>query len=164
MEFIIRPFRPGEEKYVANLHERLYSNEYGWGPGFIDYAKAIALEFPERRKPPKDELWVAETSDGELVGSVMLCATDDPEVGQLRLFAVEKHCRRQGIGSALMAKLFEQAREIGFKKLILWTAAPLEAAIRGYERAGFQVVESSENTNWCTDGSSITEIKMEMTL
>lgn len=32
---VIRDYRPGEEKYVADLHERLYAEEYGWGPVFV---------------------------------------------------------------------------------------------------------------------------------
>lgn len=32
---VIRDYRPGEEKYVADLHERLYAEEYGWGPAFV---------------------------------------------------------------------------------------------------------------------------------
>ena len=29
MTAVIRTYRPGEEKYVADLHERLYAEEYG---------------------------------------------------------------------------------------------------------------------------------------
>ena len=48
MTAVIRTYRPGEEKYVADLHERLYAEEYGWGPAFVTYAKEIALDFPRR--------------------------------------------------------------------------------------------------------------------
>ena len=49
----------------------------------------------------------------------MLCETDDPSTGQLRLFAVEKSRRRQGIGRALMEALLAKAQEAGYKTLIL---------------------------------------------
>ena len=91
----------------------------------------------------------------------MLCETDDPSTGQLRLFAVEKSRRRQGIGRALMEALLAKAQEAGYKTLILWTAGPLEAAIRQYERFGFRVVETSENRTWRPDGEPVVEIKME---
>ena len=42
MDFIIRPYKQGEEKYVAELHKALYSTEYSWGPSFTDYAMKIA--------------------------------------------------------------------------------------------------------------------------
>lgn len=77
MTAVIRTYRPGEEKYVADLHERLYAEEYGWGPAFVTYAKEIALDFPRRPENGREGLWIAAV-EGEPAGSVMLCETDDP--------------------------------------------------------------------------------------
>lgn len=163
MTVLIRTYRPGEEEYVADLHERLYTEEYGWGPAFVTYAKKIAVDFPNRPASGREGLWIAEV-EGEPAGSVMLCETEDPSVGQLRLFAVEKSRRRQGIGRALMEALLAKAEEVGYETLILWTAGPLEAAIRQYERFGFRVTETVENRTWRPDGEPVLEIKMEKTL
>ena len=90
MKIDVRPYQAGEERYVAELHERLYyKEEYDWGPAFIDYATDIALRFPERKASDREEMFIAER-DGRLAGRIMLCQTEDPAVGQLRLFAVEK--------------------------------------------------------------------------
>lgn len=161
MDFIIRPYQCGEEQYVADLHKKLYSEEYSWGPNFTDYAIKIALDFAKKEKSEKEELFVAET-DGTLIGCVMLCETDDANVGQLRLFAVEKKYRRYGVGTALINALMEKAKDVGYQKLVLWTAGPLVAAIHHYEKIGFQITESVENHTWSTDGSIVNEIKMEM--
>lgn len=163
MTALIRTYRSGEEQYVADLHERLYTGEYGWGPAFVTYAKEIAVDFPKRPASDHEGLWIAE-AEGEPAGSVMLCETEDPSVGQLRLFAVEKSRRRQGIGRALMETLLAKAEEVGYKTLILWTAGPLEAAIRQYERFGFRIVETAENRTWRPDGAPVLEIKMEKAL
>ena len=163
MDTVIRPYRPGEERYVAELHKRLYSEEYAWGPSFTDYAAKIALDFAKKEKSDKEELFVAELN-GSLAGCIMLCQTDDPAVGQLRLFAVEKAYRRYGIGSALIQAVMDKVKEAGYQKVILWTASPLAAAIRHYEKLGFKAVESVENTTWATDGSPLREIKMELSL
>lgn len=163
MTVVIRNYRPDEEEYVADLHERLYTEEYGWGPAFVTYAKKIAVDFPKRPANGREGLWIAEV-EGEPAGSVMLCETEDPSVGQLRLFAVEKNRRRQGIGRALMEALIARAEEVGYETLILWTAGPLEAAIRQYERFGFRVTETVENRSWRPDGEPVLEIKMEKTL
>ena len=163
MTVLIRTYRPGEEEYVADLHERLYTEEYGWGPAFVTYAKKIAVDFPKRPASDREGLWIAEV-EGEPAGSVMLCETEDPSVGQLRLFAVEKSRRRQGIGRALMEALLAKAEEVGYETLILWTAGPLEAAIRQYERFGFRIMETVENCTWRPDGEPVLEIKMEKTL
>lgn len=163
MDTVIRPYRPGEERYVAELHKRLYSEEYAWGPSFTDYAAKIALDFAKKEKSDKEELFVAELN-GSLAGCIMLCQTDDPSVGQLRLFAVEKAYRRYGIGSALIRTVMDKVKAAGYQKVILWTASPLAAAIRHYEKLGFKAVESVENTTWATDGSPLREIKMELSL
>lgn len=163
MNAIVRPYRPGEERYVAELHKRLYSEEYAWGPSFTDYAAKIALDFAKKEKSDKEELFVAELN-GSLAGCIMLCQTDDPSVGQLRLFAVEKAYRRYGIGSALIRTVMDKVKAAGYQKVILWTASPLAAAIRHYEKLGFKAVESVENTTWATDGSPLREIKMELSL
>ncbi len=163
MDFIIRPYRDGEENYVADLHKRLYSEEYGWGPAFIDYAVEIPLNFSKKEKNDKEELFVAE-KDGHLVGCIMLCGTDEPDVGQLRVFAVEKECRRHGIGAALIQEAIDKARLADYTKLILWTADAVKAAIHKYEELGFTAVETKANYSWTPDGSVVNEIKMEMEL
>ena len=53
MNFKIRPYKQGEEQYVADLHKKLYSNEYSWGPSFTDYAMKIAIEFAKEKKTIK---------------------------------------------------------------------------------------------------------------
>ncbi len=163
MEYIIRPYNKGEEQYVADIHRRLYAEEYSWGPNFIDYAVKIALEFAEKEKSNREELFVAEY-EGKLIGCIMLCETENSLVGQLRLFAVEKECRGCGVGKALTDALMKKVREAGFKKLMLWTASPLTAAIHQYEKLGFHSVESVENNTWNTEGTTVFEIKMEINL
>lgn len=163
MEYRIRPFVSGEEHYVAELHKRLYANEYGWGAAFTDYAAKIALDFAKKDKNNREALLIAE-SGGVPVGCIMLCLTDDPQVGQLRLFAVEQACRGQGIGSALISALMDIAKNAAYQKLVLWTADPLTAAIRRYEHLGFRKTETVKNTTWRTDGGEVDEIKMEMDL
>ena len=163
MNFTIRPYKQGEEKYVADLHKALYSTEYSWGPSFTDYAMKIATGFAKSRKNDREELFVADC-DGTLAGCIMLCQTDEPSVGQLRLFAVERDYRRYGIGSALIAAFMKKAKDSGYQKIILWTASPLTDAIRHYEKLGFKATESVETTTWNIDGKPLDEIKMELFL
>lgn len=163
MDYKIRPYKLGEEQFVATLHKNLYASEYSWGPSFTDYAMKIAIDFANKEKNAQEELFVAEC-EGVLAGCIMLCQTDDAAVGQLRLFAVDKAYRNYGLGSALLEAFMNKAKEAGYKKIILWTASPLTSAIRQYEKLGFKIVESVPNTTWNTDGMSLDEIKMEMFL
>ena len=56
---------------------------------FIGYAAGIAMDFAIKEKNSSEELFIAEYR-GHLAGCIMLCQTDGHDVGQLRLFAVEK--------------------------------------------------------------------------
>ena len=163
MEPIVRPYRSGEEEYVADLHERLYSEEYGWGPEFVKYAVEIPRHFAAKERNGREELFIAE-QNGRPVGSLMLCASDDPDVGQLRVFAVEKDCRCQGIGAALLQAALEKAESAGYRRLMLWTADAVTDALRKYEALGFRVTETKENRTWRPDGEAVVEIKMEKEL
>ena len=64
----------------------------------------------------------------------------------------------------MLGAFMGKARSVGYTKLILWTADPLIAAIRHYERMGFKTVETVENHTWSTDGITVYEVKMEMDL
>lgn len=163
MDYTVRPYKPGEEKYVAEAQKRVYTEEYNWGPAFTDYAVKIALDFAGQEKNDNEELWVAET-EGKLIGCIMLCCTEEPLTGQLRLFLVEKDYRCYGVGSALTGELIKKAKTAGYEKLVLWTASPLKSAISHYEKLGFCSVEETENTCWSLDGEKLNEIKMVMHL
>ena len=166
MDYMIRPYRPWEERYAAEANCKVYSQEYRWGENFTYYASKIAYDFAAKEKNEREELWIAE-ADGKPVGCVMLVQAEEPYgpgTGQLRLFQVDKEYRRRGIGSALLDTFMQKAREAGYTSLMLWTAGPLTNAIRKYERLGFRIVETSENTDWSLDGDTVTEIKMEMAL
>lgn len=125
--------------------------------------KKIALDFAKKTKNDKEELWVAE-KDGKLIGCIMLCATEDAQTGQLRLFLVEKEYRCYGVGSALSKALLAKAKEAGYEELILWTASPLTDAIRHYEKMGFHCTEKIPNRDWSIDKELLYEVKMSMKL
>ncbi len=108
-------------------------------------------------------MWVAEI-DGEAAGCIMLSETAEPDVGQLRLFFVEKKYWGNGIGSALTDALMDKARRGGYRKILLWTADVLTAARRQYEKMGFVCVESVPNDKWSLSGQTLNEEKWEMAL
>lgn len=163
MEYIIREYRPGDEEYAADAHARIYLEEYNWGPAFSDYAAHIACDFAVNGAMPGEQMWVAEYM-GKPVGCIMLCRTDEPAVGQLRLLLVEKAYRGSGIGRALINTLISEAVKFGYEKLVLWTAHPLTEAIKCYERAGFVKTQTASNTDWSLTGETVFELKYEKKL
>jgi GNAT superfamily N-acetyltransferase len=88
---------------------------------------------------------VAE-KEGVIVGAVLLyppgTAFSTPDEGPLlcpevRLLAVARQARGQGIGTALMKECIRRARRLGAGCLNLHTTDVMQVAMRMYERMGF---------------------------
>jgi GNAT superfamily N-acetyltransferase len=97
--------------------------------------------------PPETQM-VAE-EDGRIVGSVLLYRAGTviarPGGGsmtltlpEVRLLAVAPSVRGHGIGALLMDECVRRARESGAKALTLHTTDIMQAAMRLYQRMGFQ--------------------------
>ncbi|MBQ9091232.1 MAG: GNAT family N-acetyltransferase [Anaerotignum sp.] len=162
MNYIIRPYQKGEEDYVADAHERIYRQEYGWSDIFVAFAKQVVYDFAALPKSDHAEMWVADV-DGQPVGSIML-QEEEKGLGHLRLFILEKEFRGTGIADALLGIAMEKAKEWGFTHLYLSTAEPLTAARKKYAKLGFAVTRKEKMTDWTTDGSDVWEEFWEMDL
>ena len=152
------------EQYVAEAHRRVYREEYNWGPAFSEYAAAIALDFAKKEHGPGRRA-VGRRRYGRRPpsGCIMLCGAGD-DTGQLRLFLVELDCRRSGIGLRADQGTLRPGKAGGYRRLILWTAGPLEDAVRIYGRMGFVTTETSANTGVEPLRRAVTEVKMELEL
>lgn len=146
---VVRDERPEERGAVRALTLRAYA-EYAtvmapaaWAG--LDAAVRAALD-----GDAGEQRIVAERG-GELLGSVMLFATPTDAYGAavgetageaewpvLRLLAVSPEARGQGVGQALVEECVRRAREMGAAELGLHSSESLRAAIRMYERMGFQ--------------------------
>ena len=97
------------------------------------YLKAV-------RRYPHAAVFVAERSDGAMIGRLSLARDTHPastHVADLGLM-VAKDARRQGVGKALLEAAVEWARGNGVRKLELHVFPWNEPAIQLYERFGFE--------------------------
>jgi len=163
MSFIIRPYKSGEEEYVAQSHLAFYGGDFKWSTEFTDYAMGIPRKFASVPHGEDEELWIAEMG-GAPVGSIMLCRTETEGTGQLRVLLVDKAARELGIGSALLDTAIERAKKTGYKKLVIYTSTSMTDAIRKYERLGFREIERSANTSWSTEGETLYEVYLLLEL
>jgi len=163
LKYSIRPYRKGEEDYVAEAHERIYCKEYGWGEGFSRFAKQVVYEYANAPKQEHSEMWIAEVN-GQPVGSIMLQESETKGVGQLRLYLLEKEYRNQGIGSALLNLVMAKAKEWNFQHLFLVTAEPCVDARRKYSQMGFVMTGRDLMTDWAIDGNGVYEERWELVL
>jgi putative acetyltransferase len=101
-------------------------------------------------------IWMAE-ADGKIVGSAGLMKEHEG-VYELVKMAVSANYRGKGISRLLIEKCLEKSRELGAKKLILFSNHQLERAIRLYEKYGFRHIPVENSPMETAD------VKMELIL
>jgi GNAT superfamily N-acetyltransferase len=132
----LRSAELGDHGWVLERHAHLFEDEGGWGRPFIAMIARLIADYLEDPDPELEAAWVADL-DGKRVGSVY-CVRRSDEVAQLRLLFVDAEARGHRVGSKLVERCTEFARERGYKRMMLSTVSPLESARRIYDAAGFR--------------------------
>jgi GNAT superfamily N-acetyltransferase len=139
VEVILRAPKIGDLGWVIHRQAILYAEDFGWDWTYEGLIAGICSAFVAEFDPAREEGWIAEL-DGAIVGSVFLVRGDAADTGKLRLLYVEPCARGLGIGRMLVAACIARAREVGYRRLTLWTNSILVPARQIYEAAGFRLV------------------------
>jgi GNAT superfamily N-acetyltransferase len=152
--------RPGDLGWVVERHGAVYAAEYGWDMSFEALVADIVAGFGAGHDPRREAGWIAEL-DGRRAGSIFCIAAAEPEVAWLRALIVDPSARRRGIGSLLIERCLEFAREAGYVRIELGTTADLVDARRLYDGAGFRLVDERQEGRF---GSTVTSQRMALEL
>jgi DNA-binding MarR family transcriptional regulator/GNAT superfamily N-acetyltransferase len=157
--YVLRPPAPGDMGWVVHRHGALYAREYGFDEEFEALVADVVARFVQRFDPRAERCWMAE-KDGQVVGSVFLVRKSSA-VAKLRLLLVEPEARGLGIGARLVDECIRFARQVGYRKITLWTQSILVAARRIYEAAGFRLVHKGRHKSF---GQDLVEETWELVL
>ena len=107
------------------------------------YDKELNHPF-EKYGPPDGRLYLAKWND-DPAGCIALRRLDEASCEMKRLF-VRPTFRNRGIGSQLVQQILSDAREIGYRSMLLDTLPFLDRAIQIYRSIGFQEIPIYNNS------------------
>jgi DNA-binding MarR family transcriptional regulator/N-acetylglutamate synthase-like GNAT family acetyltransferase len=146
----LRCLAPGDVGWIVHRQAVLYHQEYGWDWTYEGLASRILGAFVAEFDPAREDGWVAERR-GAIVGSIFLMKGDEPGVAKLRLLYVEPSARGLGLGHTLVDTCIARARELGYRRLTLWTNDVLVSARRIYQAAGFRLTHEAPHHSFGHD-------------
>ncbi|MEM8809129.1 MAG: GNAT family N-acetyltransferase [Cyanobacteria bacterium P01_G01_bin.38] len=154
-------YLPGSMGRVAELHGTYYHQHWGFGL-FLEAKVATGLsEFLARYDESRDGFWTVSVA-GRVEGSIAIDGIDTEGQGaHLRYFILSDRLRGQGVGNRLINAAIDFCRHRQYRRVYLWTFEGLDAARHLYEKAGFELVEQFQGTQW---GQAMNEQRFELTL
>jgi ribosomal protein S18 acetylase RimI-like enzyme len=131
---MIRDYRPGDQPVFEKLN-RAWIEQYFT----MEEIDVKVLSHPEEYILNDGGQILMAYWNHEVAGTVALRKMKNGDY-ELTKMAVDPAFRGKGIGEALIVELANRARNLGLKKVILYSNTVLEPAIRLYRRMGFREI------------------------
>ncbi|MGE6631906.1 GNAT family N-acetyltransferase [Bacillus sp. NPDC077027] len=150
----IREAKPEDGEAIRQVLVKSYAQyepqftEEGWR----DYSAKVA----EAAENPHVELMLVAEWEGHIVGALQMFrssekAYDKPEMGItspiVRFLGVDPEVRGRGIAETLLRRSLDMTKEWGEDVMYLHTSDKMQAAIRLYEKLGFERAYDKEFVN-----------------
>ena len=135
--FAIAPAHLANDIETVRELFREYERAIGVDLCFQNFAQELA-NLPGDYAPPDGRLYVAQRGDG-VAGCIALRKFSDGVCEMKRLY-VRPAFRGFGLGKRLALQVIEDARRIGYQRMVLDTLPSMTDAIAMYRRLGFQEI------------------------
>lgn len=123
---------------IQDYHVLFEEIDFGDPEMFQRVMTAWCLNMPS----PTLTLWEVYLGvfENQIIGTTGLYRLLDTPDSMIRLgwTGIRRRFERQGLGKALLSKMQERARTLGYRELVVHTEGDHENAIRFYESAGFE--------------------------
>lgn len=132
----IVPFSPELQPYFESINKAWVNKYFSLEPFDIDQ-----LEHPEDTVLAKGGAILFARVENEIVGTVGLIPKDELICEMIKM-GVDFAAQGNGVGLALGNAVLEEAKKMGFTKMILYSNTKLLAALHLYGKLGFQEVKA----------------------
>ena len=138
-QILIKPFESEDQDAVQSLI--LAGLAEHWGE--ID--PTLNLDLNDIAASYNDATFLVAWLDGRIIGSGALIPKSD-QVAEIVRMSVAPELRRLGIGKKILARLCQEAKELGFQRIVLETTSTWSDVIGFYKRFGFRVTHHQEGS------------------
>ncbi|MCW4445633.1 bifunctional helix-turn-helix transcriptional regulator/GNAT family N-acetyltransferase [Vibrio splendidus] len=159
-DVVVRPLQQQDNTVVANVirqvsYENGLTEDKGYGVADPTLEDMFSVYNNER-----SQYWVIEL-DGKVVGGGGFAPLAGmPEVCELQKMYFLPETRGKGLAKRLVNMSMEKAKELGYQHMYLETTECLNAAVKLYEKLGFEHLDSA----WGETGHDACEVVMAKTL
>ena len=136
-QILIKPFESEDQDAVRSLI--LAGLAEHWGE--ID--PTLNPDLNDIRASYNDATFLVAWLDGRIIGSGALVPRSD-QVAEIARMSVASEFRRRGIGGKILERLCQEAKELGFQRIVLETTSTWSDIIEFYKRFGFRVTHHQE--------------------
>ena len=149
--WVIRKIKKEDNQEVAQLIRSVFDEMEIPKVGTAYEDPCLDLMFEEYNKPKS--VYLVVENEGKIVGSAGIAPLEngDPKVCELQKMYFLPETRGLGIGSKMMEKCLEKARNFGFEKCYIETMPFMHAAQKLYKKSGFEYLDAPMgNTGHCS--------------
>jgi putative acetyltransferase len=140
--YVIRAIEPRDDAQVAAIIRTVMPEFGATGSGFA--INDPEVDWMSRAYSAARSAYFVVEHEGQVVGGggVAALTGGDGDTCELRKMYFLPQGRGIGAGAAMMARCLDAARAFGFTQCYLETLSGMDAAMRLYERTGFQRIDA----------------------